>query len=326
MPVNLPTISIIISTYNRVKTLEITVESFINQNYPKDRYEIIIVDNNSSDNTKEIVSKWQKKYPSTIKYIFEKRQGLHYARNTGAKNSRGGILYYTDDDMIADENLLINLVRIFLTPNNVACATGRVLPKWETEPPEWVLKYCCNPWLSLIDRGDGCVIAPFDIGVFGCHQAVLRHVFFKTGGFNPEVIGTEWIGDGDTGLNIKIKELGYNFAYIGDSIIYHVIPPSRMTQKYLNKRLANQGNSDSYTAYKKNKFNKKDLCNQILSHIKNLVINASYFLFNFVIFKDIWRIYKAYVSYYFNRIKYDYKLIKDEDWRQMVLKDNWLNE
>ena len=76
----------------------------------------------------------------------------------------------------------------------------------------------------------------------------------------------ELIGDGEPGLNIKLADLGYWFAYIGSSITHHVIPPERMTQEYLNKRLANQGNCDSYTDYRRNTYSKVELIKGISLH------------------------------------------------------------
>ncbi len=326
MQSDVKTVSIIIPTYNRAKSLRITIESFIEQNYPKDKYEIIIADNNSSDNTRDVVNEWQAKSSLPIKYIFEKRQGVHYTRNSAAKIAKGHIFYYTDDDMIADPNLLKEIVKPFMLDSKVATATGRVLPKWEQPPPKWILNLCNNFWLSLHDRKEDLIISTFDCGVISCHQAIKRDVFFKSGGFNPENTAGEWIGDGETGLNIKIKDLGYKFAFIRSSLIYHIIPPSRMTQKYLNKRLANQGNCDSYTGYKKYIYTNWMLYKKILSHVKNLIKNLMHVFFSFVLNKGRWRINRAYVSYYSNRIKYDFRLTKDKHWRQLVLKNDWLNE
>ena len=116
---NEPFVSIIIPTYNRAKMLGITIESFMTQSYPKDKYEIIVSDNNSSDNTREVVEEWQGKATVPIRYLFEGRQGVHYARNTAAKAAIGDILYFTDDDMIAANSLLLELVKVFCSrPEN----------------------------------------------------------------------------------------------------------------------------------------------------------------------------------------------------------------
>ena len=96
-----PYVSIIIPTYNRATMLPITLDSFIALDYPNDRLEIIVANNNSIDETKQVLEGYCSRY-SHFKTILEPRQGVHYARNSAARMARGEILYFTDDDMIAD--------------------------------------------------------------------------------------------------------------------------------------------------------------------------------------------------------------------------------
>ncbi len=320
------TVSIIIPTYNRAKILGITVESCINQTYPQDFFEIVIVDNNSSDNTREIAEEWRKKSKVKIRYIFEERQGAHIARNTAAKSCESEILYFTDDDMIADKNLLTNLVKVFDMNFNVAVAGGKVLPKWEFDPPEWLLKYFNNGSLSLIEKSEKLIIAPYDMGIFSCHQAILKDVFFQCGGFNPDIVKDKLIGNGETGLNIKILEAGYNFAYVDDSITYHMIPRSRMTQKYLNYRFGNQGNCDSFTIFRRNENSKKVLLKLIaFTHIPSLIKFFFGSLLHHITKKDLWRLQRAYCYYIYNRMKSDIRLVTDNQWRKFVIKYSYLD-
>jgi len=319
-------ISIIIPTYNRAHLIHYTIESFLNQSYPAVLYELIICDNNSVDSTKDIVKNFIDKNPGRIKYLFEPKQGVHFARNSAAKIATGEILYYTDDDMIADKNLLVELVKLFDFDTKIASVTGRVLPKWEVTPPGWVLHLCYNGLLSLNDPPEDLIISKNDCNVYSCHQAVRRDVFFEAGGFNPENTAGEWVGDGETGLNIKIKSLGYKFGFNGKSIIWHIIPGSRMTQSYLNGRLANQGNCDSFTMYRKMLFSPGQLGAQMVKNTLNLIRTLFRTLRNALMLKKMtWRLHYAKCFYYFNRIMYDYKLLKSADWRKYVLKNDWLD-
>jgi len=318
-------VSIIIPTYNRASLLPITIDSFLVQNYLKEEYEIIICNNNSTDNTSKVINKYCKKYHN-VKSVIEERQGVHYARNTAAKIAKGEILYFTDDDMVADENMLSSIISLFDLNENIGVATGQVLPKWQQTPPKWVEKYCLNHFLSL-RRTDNCLcISKNDVGVYSCHQAILREAFFRSGGFNPENTKGEWIGDGETGLNMKIKKLGYYFAETNESIIYHMIPKERMTQKYLNKRLANQGNCDSYTCYRQYVPNKLQLLKLVILSFIKMTTFFLKFLTRFFLIKDSWHMHLAYSFYFWNRIKYDIRLMHDDEWRKLVLIDNWLNE
>ena len=321
------TVSVIIPSYNRARMLGVTIESFINQDYPTGFFEIIIADNNSTDNTREVVAEWQSRSAVPITYLFEKRQGVHYARNSAAKLATGEILYFTDDDMIADNKLLSEVVSVFSLDPLLGAATGRVLPKWESEPPEWILKLCYNGWLSIFDElGEGIKIEEYDLGVYSCHQAIRRDAFFRSGGFNPESTCSDYIGDGETGLNIKLKALGYKFGYTSKSLIYHMIPPSRMNQDYLNKRLANQGSADCYTEYKKNIFNKEELLQRIAIYHQKILEHAHNATIKRISDDICWHIDEARTHYYLSRIAYDLRLVHDQQWRELVLKYDWINE
>lgn len=322
----LPFVSVIVPTYNRANMLATTIVSLTNQSYGKNDYEIIVVDNNSTDNTRQVIEQMQQQSHVSIEYLFERRQGVHYARNYALTIAKGEILYYTDDDMIADTNLLKEIVKPFKLDHRVAAVTGRVLPKWEKNPPQWILDFCCNFLLSLHDRPEFLIISPYDCGIISCHQALARDAFLKSGGFNPENTGGEWIGDGETGLNIKLAELGYWFGYIGSSLTYHVIPPERMTQGYLNKRLANQGNCDSYTAYRRNACSKLELIKRIVLHVNAMFIEGLKGLLKRLLNKRSWRLNRARLGYYRSRVIYDTRLLFDENWRKMVMRYDWLNE
>ena len=322
-----PMVSVIIPSYNRARMLGITIESFVNQDYPAGSFEIIIADNNSNDDTMEVVADWQSRSTVPITYLFEQRQGVHYARNSAARIAAGDILYFTDDDMIADRSLLSEIVTVFNLDALVGTVTGRVLPKWEAQPPEWLLQLCYNSWLSIFDSmGDGIHIDENDFGVYSCHQAIRRDALFKSGGFNPESTFSEYVGDGETGLSIKLKENGYKFGYNGKSVIHHMIPASRMTQDYLNKRLANQGNADCYTEYKKHRFSSEQLADRIHGYVSSLMEKSSLCVDNRLKDDPRWRLDKAYTHYYLSRIEYDLRLIKDSAWRELVLKYDWINE
>ena len=317
-------VSVIIPTYNRAHLIHLTIDSFLKQSYPSDLYEIVVCNNNSTDSTEETINKFMDENPGRIKYIMEPRQGVHYARNSAAKVTTGDILYFTDDDMIADVDLLVEIIKIFDLDSKVVSATGRVLPKWEVEPPKWVPKLCYNSLLSLNNPPEDLIISNNDCNIFSCHQAIKKDVFFQTGGFNPENTAGEWIGDGETGLNIKIKNFGYKFGYNGKSITHHIIPPQRMTQSYLNGRLANQGNCDSYTLYRKNKYSNIHLIYNILKNAFLIMKRMLIFVLKFILGKKSWRISFAMIFYHINRIKYDVRLIMSDRWQAFVLKDDWL--
>lgn len=115
-------ISIIIPTYNRADYVGNTLDSFLNQSYPKEEYEIIVCDNHSTDHTREVIKRYERS--GRVRYLYEERQGAHYARNKAAKEAKGEILYFTDDDIVADYNCLKELISVFESNENVGCAGG----------------------------------------------------------------------------------------------------------------------------------------------------------------------------------------------------------
>lgn len=321
---SLPFISVIISTYNRARYIELTINSFLNQSYPENSYEIIICDNNSTDSTREIIAGCKKKEGwEKVHYLFEKRQGMHFARNYAAQQSKGEILYFADDDTLADIHLLTEIVKVFQN-DKVGCASGRILPKWECTPPAWIQKYCCNALLSLNDRGRTTRIYKNDPGVFGCHEAIRRDVFFEVGGFHPDLIGRmQGVGDGETGMNDDIRKAGYYLAYVGTSVTYHMIPQKRMTWKYLNKRFAYNGNTHSYTDYRRMPFTKKEIPVRMLKYIKDFILAETKVLRQWCKGEMSLRFLTAHFYYYIARMKYDIQIVRNKDIRAFVENNNW---
>ncbi len=318
-------ITVIIPTFNRADSIGNTIESFMEQTYPHDQYEIIVCDNNSKDNVREVVYKYIREYgDDRISYLLEKKQGAHNARNKAAKYARGELLYFTDDDMIADKNLLRSMADIFQKNDKVGCATGRVLPNWECKPPQWVVKTCQNGLLSLNDQGRFNKICQYDLGVYSCHEAIRRNVFFATNGFHPDYIRGVLMGDGETGLNQEIKQKGYYFAYVGNSVIYHKIPRYRMTQKYLNNRLRNQGNADSYTEYRLHPFYRKDLIKRNIGYFFGYLKYLKEYMVEYNSLEIMVRFAIAYLGYYISRSIYDFQLVHNDIMRKYVLKNDFM--
>lgn len=321
-------VSVIIPTFNRSESLIRTVESFANQKDFKN-YEIIVSDNNSSDNTKEKVLEYIENNPHLkIKYYFELNQGVHYARNSAAKLAEGEILYFTDDDMEADPYLLSELIPLFDKEPRLGSATGFISPIFEVNPPNWVKKNLLNqylavtkldlPWVYLISKKEE------PIGVYSNHQAIRRKAFFESCGFNPENTKGIWIGDGETGLVNDLEAKNWLFGYTLKSKIFHHIPKERLKRKYIFKRMTNQANSDSYSEYRKHKKTSNLIINLITRNIFAVV--KLFFHFIRAIFRiRSFTIFVGRIFYYHSRNLYDLNLIINRKFRKLVEKENWLN-
>jgi glycosyltransferase involved in cell wall biosynthesis len=321
-------ITVIVPTYNRRHSLITTLNSFVTQTLDASQFEIIVCDNNSSDDTRVCMEAFLLKSKSPrLRYVFEPRQGVHYARNSAALLAEGRILYFTDDDMVATPDLLENVLGTFAIDPLIGCVTGKVLPRWAVEPPLWILKHCNNSLLSLISRRERLLVAAYDVGCYSCHEAIRSDVFFRTGGFHPENTAGVWIGDGETGLNQEILQLGYLFAYTNNAVIYHCIPPARMTQSYLNGRMYNHGFCDSYSEYRELGGQRKlALISSIALSFFRLPRLSILALSKYIVRRDGWHLELGRIFYHLAKINYKLRLLRSSYWRRLVLHRDWLNQ
>jgi GT2 family glycosyltransferase len=227
--------------------------------------------------------------------------------------------------MIADPGLLTELVRVFDLDPRIGSATGRIIGQFESPPPDWVKKHLINQYLSLTepDRPDEVLISSDDM-IFSCHEAIRREAFFVCGGFNPENTAGVWIGDGETGLGIKLKKAGYKFAYTPRSMIYHQIPKSRTTVRYLIKRIGNQGNCDSYTEYREHRSLKRLLWRLLKRNTIGFACLIRTTLVNILRKRESWHFLPARIAYVYRRTLYDLKLVANAEFRRVVEIDDWL--
>lgn len=253
-------LSVIVPTCNGSQGLSRTIRSVLDQSLSQDRYEVIVVDNNSSDSTRAVVEEFNQAWGNRIRYIFEPTPGLVYARHAGARAAIGEILCYIDDDATADPAWLEAIARTFENPA-VVLSGGKILPEYETEPPDWVeglWTQCASGRnlgaLSLMDLGDEP--GPYDPGnVWGCNFSIRKQTLFSVGGFHPDALPMGLIryrGDGEGGLSRKIGERGYKAYYQPEAVVRHHIPASRLTGAYFLKRQFNQGISDSFSRIREN--------------------------------------------------------------------------
>jgi glucosyl-dolichyl phosphate glucuronosyltransferase len=255
-------ISIIIPTCNRCKSLKITLESILNQDFVRD-FEVIVVDNGSIDETKNICAEFSPTIKNFI-YHYDEVPGLLTGRHKGAMISSGEILSFIDDDVELSTGWLNGIDDCFRESPDVHFVTGPNLPKYESYPPPW-LNYFWNTtpyggkmctWLSLLDLGHEKIeVDP--TYVFGLNFSIRKQTLFELKGFHPDCIPShlqQFQGDGETGLSIKGRRLGYKAIYTPKALLYHCVPSSRLSAEYFEKRAYYAGVCNSYTALRDKDF------------------------------------------------------------------------
>jgi len=214
------------------------MESIALQDYPRDRYEIVLVNNNSTDKTEELCKAFQEKYPDVqFNYCFEGQQGLSYARNRGVKESRGELLVYVDDDATVFPDYLKAYDDFFNRYSSELVAGGPIIPRCEVALPEWVSHYTKVLLTAYLYKGEK--IIPFKHGLFpgGGNSCYRAEVFEKIGLFNVELgrKGIGLIGAEEKDFFSRLFAVKKKVWYVPQSGIYHYIPARKLTEEHFHK-------------------------------------------------------------------------------------------
>ncbi len=250
-------ISVVICSYNRAKYIIDAIESLYNQTVSKDLYEIIVVDNNSSDNTKELCLAYTTSHPSfNIIYLEEKEQGASFARNTGVMHSRAPLLAFMDDDAIADNDFIERILEFFKTHPAADGVGGRITPKFIPSEPKWMSYYVS----SLIGNFDySPELAEFKTGKFPLesNMVVYKKDFLEVGGFNtslPGVTGTLRIGGEGKDLFLKLQTVLNKKIYYDPSVkVQHVVEVNKLTREYMYRVASGIGRGERVRMLKEGK-------------------------------------------------------------------------
>src|SRR5678815_724993 len=172
--------SVVIATYNRADELVRTLYS-IKELKVRDSWEVIVVDNNSRDNTKEVVLKAAEDFPVPLRYLHEAQQGRSAALNAGIKAAQGDIIATTDDDVRIEPDWLTNAERALETLD-CEYLGGKALPLWGGERPSWIPETRCIHWavIALLDYGP----EPIPLGDYvtlGVNMIFRREAFERAG-------------------------------------------------------------------------------------------------------------------------------------------------
>jgi len=180
-------ISVVVCTHNRSALLHGALTHLLTQDFGGLAVEIIVVDNNSTDDTAEVVRGLARAASAEVTYTFEEAQGLSYARNAGWALARAPIVAFTDDDIYVQRDWAARIAATFAQHSHVDCVGGKVLPKWPQPPPAWLTRDHWAP-LAILDYGD----KPLQLDrtdsrcLVGANLAFRRSVFDRLGGFSPD--------------------------------------------------------------------------------------------------------------------------------------------
>lgn len=274
-----PHLSIIVCTYNRDKYIYNLLNSVANNSFPKDMYEIILVNNNSTDNTINECKRFQEDYSDVrMRIVSETNQGLSYARNKGIQEAESDIIIYIDDDALVNSDFLSTYYTFFKNNPTIEAAGGPCVPKYETSEPKWFSHYTRR--LITGELNFGQKIIEFPKGAFpgGGNAAYRKEVFEKVGLFNVELgrKGNSLIGAEEKDLFDKMVKKRMHFYYLPTAILYHIIPESKLSDNYFNKLTYSIGKSEYLrTSYSRIKYSKR-LFQELIKWFATIVLSIKY--------------------------------------------------
>lgn len=272
--------SLIICTYNRDKYIYETLKRIATNTFPEKNYEIILVNNNSTDNTAQECLRFSQEFQKVnFLYFIEQSQGLSFARNRGIQEAHGEYLIFLDDDSFIKHNYLEHLYND-LKNYPAAAFGGKITPLYENqETPAWISKWSYS-WVSGLNKGSKTQLFTgnsFPIGAnMGFHRNCFQYTTFNTKlGRNK---GNMLAGEEKDIFNL-LKSKGLKIYYFPDIEVLHVIPPQRTTYSYIRKLALGVGQSErirtlniSFTAYIKR------IINECIKWCASIILCTAYTL------------------------------------------------
>jgi len=233
-------ISVVVCTYNRAQTLRRMLDSFFSQqDLTRLDHEVIVVDNNSTDDTAKVA--WEFSDKPRFFYVLEGSQGLSCARNRGLAESAGDFVSFLDDDVIVDPQWLANLQKC-LDETNADAVGGKVDLKFLTPPPSW-LGSLFRMHLAELDLASTRLVGLNGSGYSGCNVTFRKQTLRHAGGFDEKLgrAGAQLACYEDTVVLHRIESAGGKMVYDPAVRVEHLIGPDRLTWPYFKRLFLGQG-------------------------------------------------------------------------------------
>jgi len=242
--------SIVVGTLNRATLLERALRSLMAQRHPG-VLEIIVVDNGSSDDTREVVSRLAgTAVRAHLRYVLEPRLGLSIARNTGIALATGPIVAFLDDDSEADPDWASRLLGIFHGDPGVGAAGGKTLVRWPDVKPPWVAA-SIEGYYGRCDYGDDRKRLTFPQYPFGSNMAITRPLLVEIGGFRTDLgaRGSNMMAGEETDLFERLHARAVVVVYEPSALVHHWAAPERLTRWWTLRRAFKHGLSTAVMAF-----------------------------------------------------------------------------
>lgn len=197
-------------------------------------WEVLVVDNNSTDQTQAVVEDFRRRYPGRFRYLKESQQGLCHARNSGVREARGNVLAFMDDDVTVDSTWMWNLTSGLLD-SEWAGAGGRIFPLWASPIPNWLSTEGRKALAPYVAFDLGPEAGPLTEPPFGANMAFRKKMFEKYGGFRTDLdrCGGGMLSNGDTEFGRRLLVGGERLRYEPSAVVNHPVTADRAQKRYV---------------------------------------------------------------------------------------------
>lgn len=241
-------LTVIICTYNREKYIRPLLESIIANTLDKAQYEIVLVDNNCTDNTQTVCKQFAADHTDVaFRYVVEPEQGLSAAKNKGLQEAKGDIVVYVDDDALVDTHYLKDYADWFAAHPETMAAGGPIQPMYaEGIEPTWMTPYTKALLTAWMDYGDKVREYPKGRYPGGGNSAFRKEVFERVGLYNTALgrKGGNLMASEEKDIFAKMHKLGMQVLYLPWPVLHHSIPPHKLQQDYFDRLTLQMGISE----------------------------------------------------------------------------------
>lgn len=237
-------LSLIVATYNRSASLIRALESVAEQNAPFSEWECIVVNNNSTDDTRERFEEFAAAHPDhNFRMVTEMRQGLSYARNRGIGESEAEYIAIIDDDERISPDFITSYISLFDTTPDAVAAGGPIVAEYPSGRPRWMSHFTERPVANTMYFGDKVCEFPAGRIPGGGNMAMRRSAVRRYGVFDTSLgyVGESLVGGEESDLFERLRIAEAKYYYVPQAVMYHIIPTEKLTAEYLSRLSFNVG-------------------------------------------------------------------------------------
>ena len=234
-------LTVLIATYNGMHTLPKQLDAFCQLRVPIGDWKLVIVDNGSTDSTRQIIHSFTDRLPLT--YMFEPSRGKNAALNTGLASAEGDLVVFTDDDTVPRPDWLLEMRRAVDSNPSFSVFGGTVIPHWEVPPEDWIATWVqLVPVFSITDPSwkEGPISSGY---VFGNNMAIRAEVLKAGYRFNVEIgpRGRNYAMGSETELTMRLAKAGFMAWHCKQVVVEHLIRKFQLSQAWILRRATRFG-------------------------------------------------------------------------------------